>query len=225
MELFSMINREVGSLGVRPLCNQVFDSPSTFCQLTSRSNGRSNRYFSSGLECLQSIYTPFLVPHLKSTFQGACPSSNTGHCCPTLADTSAVPTTGRHACGASRSFPSQAGDSEAITKLWLPASGQNDRVQLKVSGCTLIQKEFWRKLFTSSLHPGEKKKSNYNSSWCSAANIYQSLCSGFTWSTIGFLAKQFEEGRQYKSLNCYQSAISSTHMDILWESTHSCAGS
>ena len=33
-------------------------------------------------------------------------------------------------------------------------------------------------------------------------------------SILGFLADQFEEGKQYRSLNCYRSALSSTHLPV-----------
>jgi len=33
-------------------------------------------------------------------------------------------------------------------------------------------------------------------------------------AVLGFLADQFEEDKQYRSLNCYRSALSSTHLTI-----------
>ena len=33
-------------------------------------------------------------------------------------------------------------------------------------------------------------------------------------SVLAFLTRQFQEGKQYQSLNCYKSALSSTHLPV-----------
>lgn len=63
-----------------------------------------------------------------------------------------------------------------------------------------------------------KTESNYDSAW----KKWQAWCSSRNTNpfaadlpkVLGFLAKQFEEGKQYRSLNCYRSAISSAHLPI-----------
>ena len=63
-----------------------------------------------------------------------------------------------------------------------------------------------------------KTNANYNSSWrkweewCKPRDIHP-FSSGIS-RVLGFLADQFEAGRQYQSLNCYRSAISSCHLPI-----------
>ena len=63
-----------------------------------------------------------------------------------------------------------------------------------------------------------KTISNYNSAWkkwegwCKQRGMHPFAAD--VSSILGFLADQFEEGRQYCSLNCYRSALSSTHLPV-----------
>jgi len=71
-------------------------------------------------------------------------------------------------------------------------------------------------LITSSWR--KKTNDNYNlawrkwEAWCSERN--KCPLSSDVSAVLGFLADQFEEGKQYRSLNCYRSALSSTHLPI-----------
>ena len=114
----------------------------------------------------------------------------------------------------------QAGDSGAITELRLLAHGQNTstnrvqglRMRFKAEG---ISEEAIHLILASWR---DKTTSNYNSSckkwqsWCSATNTNPFAVD--LREVLGFLAKQFEEGRERSSLNCYRSAISSAHLQI-----------
>ena len=63
-----------------------------------------------------------------------------------------------------------------------------------------------------------KTESNYDSAW----KKWQTWCSSSESNpfaaglpkVLGFLAEQFREGKQYRSLNCFRSAISSAHLPI-----------
>lgn len=63
-----------------------------------------------------------------------------------------------------------------------------------------------------------KTISNYNSAWrkwerwCKQRGMHPFAAD--VSSIRGFLSDQFEEGRQYRSLNCYRSALSSTHLPV-----------
>ena len=64
----------------------------------------------------------------------------------------------------------------------------------------------------------QKTNSNYNSAWrkweqwCQERDVNPFLAS--LPDILSFLIKQFQDGKQYRSLNCYRSAISSTHLPI-----------
>ena len=91
-------------------------------------------------------------------------------------------------------------------------------IACKVAGCASKQKEFQRRLSASSLHHGETKQNpimilhGRSGTWCSSSksNPFAADLS----KVLGFLAEQFQEGKQYRSLNCYRSAISSAHLPI-----------
>lgn len=61
-----------------------------------------------------------------------------------------------------------------------------------------------------------KTDANYNSAW----RKWRRWCRGKGANpsdlrrVLGFLAEEFKEGKQYRSLNCYRSAISSAHLPI-----------
>ena len=63
-----------------------------------------------------------------------------------------------------------------------------------------------------------KTNTNYNSAWrkwsqwCSERN--KNPISADIATALGFLADQFDKGKQYRSINCYRSAISSTHLPV-----------
>ena len=67
---------------------------------------------------------------------------------------------------------------------------------------------FWR----------SKTNANYNSTWrkweewCKQGGVHPFAAD--VSSILGFLADQFDQGKQYRSLNCYRSVLSSTHLPI-----------
>ena len=74
------------------------------------------------------------------------------------------------------------------------------------------QKKFRAKQLSLSYDCGERKHSAWKKweEWCRN----RSVCpfSADIQSVLEFLTVQFEEGRQYRSLNCYRSALSSAHL-------------
>ena len=92
---------------------------------------------------------------------------------------------------------------------------QPQLIAWKVSGITSVQRRFQTMLSNSSCLPGE---ANYNSAWkkwkgwCKQRGMHPFAAD--VSSILGFLADQFEEGRQYRSLNCYRSALCSIHLPV-----------
>lgn len=92
-------------------------------------------------------------------------------------------------------------------------------VAWKVSGITSVPKEIPNNAIELLMSSRRSKTiSNYNSAWkkwegwCKQRGMhpFQADVSAI----LGFLADQFEEGRQYRSLNYYSSALSSTHLPV-----------
>ena len=93
-------------------------------------------------------------------------------------------------------------------------------VAWKVSGNTLLQNKFRQKLATRLILSSwrDNTNANYNSAW----KKWENWCRGKhvppfaadVSAILSFLADEFEEGKQYRSLNYYRSAISSTHLPI-----------
>ena len=123
--LFSMINSTLGPLEIRSICDQIFYSPSTFCQLASGSNGRGNGCFSPGLEHFHRVCTPPLVPNFTGPFQGSITSSNIGGSGSTLANSSLVPAIASNAHRLSHPASPTARSSGAVTQLRLPTDEQS----------------------------------------------------------------------------------------------------
>ena len=86
----------------------------------------------------------------------------------------------------------------------------------RVSSNNLLHREFCQTLILSSWR--QKTNSNYNSAWRKWEQwCHERAVNPFSASLpdiLSFLTKQFQDGKQYRSLNCYRSAISSTHLLI-----------
>ena len=210
----------IGSLGDRPLCNKILYSPSALCQLASGSNGRGDGCFSARLEYFHRVCTPTLVPCLSGPVQGSSTSCNIGDSCSTMENSSLVPSTASNAYRHSHPASSAARDIGAVSQLRLPHNEQSTSTN-RLQGL--------RMCFEAEGIPEEaidlilaswrtKTEANYDSAW----RKWQNWCSSKNTNpfaadlsiVLGFLAKEFRDGKQYRSLNCYRSAISSAHLPI-----------
>ena len=210
----------LGSLGDRSVCNQIFYSPSTFCQLASRSNGGGNGCFSPELEHFHRICTPTLVPNFTGPFQGSVTSRNIGGSGSALANSSLVPAIASNAHRLSHPASPTARSSGAVPQLRLLTDEQSAstnclqglRMRFKAEG---IPEEAIDLILASWR---TKTEANYDSAWrkwqawCSAENTNPFAADSS--HILGFLAKEFQDGKQYRSLNYYRSAISSAHLPI-----------
>lgn len=130
-----------------------------------------------------------------------------------------VPRSTDHVDRPSTSAPDRSGDTLSIPELRLPSRISESAVTGRIEG---LRQQFRARaiperainLILSSWR--EKTNTNYNSAWKKWDNWCQSrdLCLFSSDVQSDFLAAQFEEGKQYRSLNCYRSALSSAHLPM-----------
>ena len=210
--------RQIGSHGRGLIRNQILHPSAPFLQLATGSNGRGYGRIPSGLEHRSGICTSTLVPALPSLEQGAGSSCNISSGSTLLEDPSMVSSTCRDACGFSSFAAARAYNSRAVSELRLSGGKENSttgrvqgiRMRLKTEGISDeavdIIMASWR----------SKTDANYDSAWrkwqewCSDKGVYPFAAD--LPSILSFLADQYREGRAYRSLNCYRSAISSAHL-------------
>ena len=161
-----------------------------------------------------------MVPNCKGTDEGSEGRSNDHSGRSAVEDPTLVPFPPEHAGGYTNSITRHPRSDHFFPKLRLPSVGNsapaghmeglrhhfrskeipNNAIELLVSS--------WR----------SKTISNYNSAWrkwegwCKQRGMHPFAAD--VSSIRGFLSDQFEEGRQYRSLNCYRSALSSTHLPL-----------
>ena len=212
----------VGSTASGSFCNQILSAVAKLLQLASRSGSRGNRCFLSRLEEFTGLCSSSMVPHRSSFSEGSLPESDVGSGNSMLADTAMVsPADG----DAHRFSPSSSGSTpvpsgHAFSQLRLPSSNDPSsvgrmeglrghlRAEAISEGAINLILASWR----------EKTNATYNSAWrkwerwCTTHNT--DPFSANIANVLEFLTEEFKAGRGYRSLNCYRSAISSTHLPI-----------
>ena len=210
----------MGTSRGRPVCQQVFCTAATFLQLATRPRGGSNRCLCSGLECKERVCTSPLVFDISGALQGASSASLPGAGGTSLANTSLVPCSSVNAGGHPYPAPNEAGHFDSIPQLRLSSPGHStqagplESLRQRFRQETISEEAI--KLILASWR--EKTNANYNSSWrkweqwCTPRGL-NPISAGIS-EILDFLAMQFQEGRMYRSLNCYRSAISSVHLPV-----------
>ena len=139
--------------------------------------------------------------------------SNTGGHCTTMVIPSMVSTVGDNVDRSTYSTASGPSNPVSISQLQLSDSRRPapiDRVQglrLRFQADGISEEAI--KLILASWR--SKTDANYNSAW----RKWQGWCNEKGANLIlGFLATEFGEGKQYRSLNCFRSAISSAHLPV-----------
>ena len=86
----------------------------------------------------------------------------------------------------------------------------------RVSDNNLLHREFRQTLSNLSCHPGGRKQTPTTTQLGESGNsgVMKEMSIPFQHLFQSFLTKQFQDGKQYSFLNCYRSAISSTHLPI-----------
>ena len=205
----------LGSPGSRSLCNNIFNS---ILQLESRGHGY--RCIHSALGSHTSICSSSMVPNLQSVDENTNGENkgSTNH--PTVESSAMVSNAANHGDRLPNTASRCARPTDSVSKLRLPSEGQSS-LPGRLEGIRqhLTAKQISSKatrLILSSWR--DKTNANYNSAW----KKWENWCRGKhvppfaadVSAILSFLADEFEEGKQYRSLNCYRLAISSTHLPI-----------
>jgi hypothetical protein len=171
------------------------------------------------LEEFASLCSSSLVPHCSSFGEGTC---NSGVDNTMLANTSMVSSANTDGSRLPTGTPRSAQDtsSHSLSQLQLSGSHQTSSIG-RMEGL----REQFQAESTSERAIGfilaswrDKTNSTYNSAWCE----WERWCSSHDTdpfsaniaNILQFLTEEFEAGREYRSLNCYCSAISSTHLPV-----------
>ena len=194
-------------------------------QLPTFYSWRPDRVEGSGcpgpeLEPIEGVRTPSLVPDRPNSPEGDGPESVSDVDSTSLAEPTLVLHTVVATNRPSTAPYPRASNPTPLTELQV-AHGREP----PTTGCM----EGLRRQLSAKGAPGDaadlifhswrtKTNSNYNSAWrkwaqwCS--NREENHFSAPIASFLGFLAHQFSLGREYRSLNVYRSAISSTHLPV-----------
>ena len=212
--------QDLGATGGGSLRHTLLNPTASILQLESRSGGHSDRRLCPGVENTSSICTPSMVPHLKSVNEDPDGGgyNRTNHS--SLAISAMVPGIAEHDSGCPNSPPRDSRPALSITELRLPSarvpamSGRLESIRENLRARRIPENT--SRLIISSWR--DKTNTNYNSAWrkwdawCAKRGL-----SSFTADVsaiLSFLADEFEAGRQYRSLNCYRSALLSTLLPV-----------
>ena len=212
--------QDLGATGGGSLRHMLLNPTASILQLESRSGGHSDRRLCPGVENTSRICTPSMVPHLKSVNEDPDGGgyNRTNHS--SLAISAMVPGIAEHDSGCPNSPPRDSRPALSITELRLPSArvpatpGRLESIRENLRARRIPENA--SRLIISSWR--DKTNTNYNSAWrkwdawCAKRGL-----SSFTADVsaiLSFLADEFEAGRQYRSLNCYRSALSSTLLPV-----------
>lgn len=210
----------LGSATCGSFCNSFIYTTTTFFQLESRPRGGGNRCLFSEMGDNIGICTPTMVPDYKGANENTDGRSNSGANYSPMENPTLVPYDLGHDDRLPNTSSKHPRPGHPISKLQLSSVGNS-----APTGCM----EGLRQQFEAREIPSNavdlilsswrsKTNANYNSAW----RKWESWCkqrgahpfSTDVSSILGFLADQFGEGKQYRSLNCYRSALSSTHLPV-----------
>ena len=217
---FQSHQSHLGSTTGGPICNSVFCPAKEIFQLEGGSQGRGNGRPFSELVHNMGICTPSMVPNCKGTVKVQREEATVILVAPLWRTQPWFPSLLNVLVDLPILLPD-------IPDLIIPSLNcdcpvletQPQLVAWKVSGITSVPKEIPNNAIELLMSSRRSKTiSNYNSAWkkwegwCKqrGTHPFQADVSAI----LGFLADQFEEGRQYRSLNYYSSALSSTHLPV-----------
>ena len=213
--------RVVGTNTNGPLCFTLFSTAGTFLQLAGRPRSGSNGCIHAGLGREDELCASTLVPDHQGIAEGAGRKGDYSPDHPPVDITALVPSNSGFTDRSATATPSRQECTHPITELRLPSSNEQSIAVGRMEGL--------RRRFQSDSIPEkaielimcswrEKTNANYNSAWrkweewCRIRNTC--AFSADIQSILAFLADEFEKGKQYRSLNCYRSALSSAHLPI-----------
>jgi len=168
------------------------------------------------MDCASSICSSPMVPHLQGTNEGPDGGGHDFPSNPSLAISALVSSVTDHGSGCPNPTPGDSRSDFPISELQLPSATMPTLLSrlegIREGFRSKRVPENASKLIISSWR--DKTNTNYNSAW----RKWDAWCakrklppfSPDVSAMLSFLADEFEAGRQYKSLNCYRSALSST---------------
>ena len=210
----------VGSLSGGSVCHTFLSSSTQIFQLEGRPRNRSDRCLHTELECDSRVCSSPMVSHYKDTPESQEGADNSDNYYSTVEDPALVPCHNGDGSRSPNSSPGLGGRSNSIPQLRMPSPGLYSQVGRLEGIRRHLQSQRISdragNLIIASWRP--KTNANYNSAWrkweewCKTHNV--SAFSAHISDILGFLADQFHQGKQYRSLNCYRSALSSCHLPI-----------
>ena len=217
---FQMCEPSSWSPSGRSFCNSVFKAASSFLQLEARPRGRGYRCLCTELVQIPGFCAPSVVPDFTGSSESPFRPSISGADHSSLVHTGVVLYLDGVTSGLSHPTSPGSRCDSSISQLRLPNSGGTSPVG-RLEG---LRQRFREKkisdqavdLILSSWR--DKTNANYNSawkaweSWCSARGIYP-FASDISY-VLDFLADKYTAGLKYRSLNCYQSALSSVLLPV-----------
>ena len=162
-----------------------------------------------------------MVPHSQTPTMCTAPESNLGPHCSNVANTAMVPSSIVPVDRLTSPSSPLSGHDPAIPQLPQPTAAAPPQLAAwRVSGNNSLHRKFHQTLSSLSCHPGGRKQtpttikiSLEKVGTVVSSKSCQSLSASLP-DILSFLTKQFQDWKQYRSLNCYRSAISSTHLPI-----------
>ena len=214
--VFRAVNQHWGPLEVDLFATRF----STQLDQFYRPGGHGYGCIYSALGSHTSICSSSMVPNLQSVDENTNGENNCSTNHPTVESSAMVSSAANHGDRLPNTASRGARPTDSISELRLPSEGQSslsghlEGIRQHLTAKQISSKA--TRLILSSWR--DKINANYNSAW----KKWENWCRGKhvppfaadVSAILSFLADEFEEGKQYRSLNCYHSAISSTHLPI-----------
>ena len=210
---FQLPPSEVGSPEYRPLCLPSLLPTRSLCKLASRPSNNSHRCIHPGLGDLSGLCLSSICPDRPMPSPNSEPPGVThGVCSTSLASSALVSTTIRPvhrlpspptSSGRSTDPGKQNPLSQTPTASWVASVSRGYQTADISAQSREILLAAWRKNTTSAYSSAWTKWS----SWCSQQVNVNPLSPSLT-NVLDFLALQFHEGKEYRTVNVYRSALS-----------------
>lgn len=204
---------EVGSPQYRPLCLPSLLPTRSVCKLASRPSSNSHGCIHPGLGDLSGLCLSSICPDRPMPSPNSEPAGVThGVCSTSLASSALVSTTIRPvhrlpspptSSGRSTDPGKQNPPSQTPTASWVASVSRGYQTADISAQSREILLAAWRKNTTSAYSSAWTKWS----SWCSQQVNVNPLSPSLT-NVLDFLALQFHEGKEYRTVNVYRSALS-----------------
>lgn len=208
----------MGPLPSRSVCKQTDSAIDKICELETRSRGRGSGCLYSGLEPAQWIcISPIRPDRAVSEASSATVSPSVDSCDSSVGNPTVVPIVVRDDNRQSHIapiIPRATETREQFTSSCSPSISRMASLRGRYQGSTVSQPA--QRLVLAARRA--RTETTYSSAWrkwtCWCRKQQVNLLSASLDSVLNFLASQFDAGLEYRTLNVYRSALSSTHPQI-----------